>query len=386
MHVSQMFLTKRELKVKLVGAKLRGPTSTWWKHYQNDRDSRRKAKIQRWDKMKEKLKAQFLPRDYDQTLYQRVQNLRRHEKTVKEYSQEFHKLSLRSNLAEMDSQKVSRYVNGLRLAIQDQAVYCDVVPMDACHILLGRPWQYDRKTMHDGVQNTYSFFVKDGERKKKLVLKLMKDDIAKKGKGCSATLLNIRDFLEECKESRIVDDAMAYAENLKEVQEEVREKLAEMNQRYEEAADRHRRFKEFKVGDFVMVFLRKERLPTDIYTFHGDTQDELGDVGVKTSNEVSTKQKDGVEREIESWLLKEALGLVGIKEGKSAFSRGLLKKQKRRLLRLSSAPPQLGYSSIGGLGFEDSTPWRLPIPLPLLYAREASIKPLFPVLFSAVQI
>ncbi|KAK2966379.1 hypothetical protein RJ640_021523 [Escallonia rubra] len=438
-------------KVKLVGAKLRGPASTWWKHYQNDRDSRRKAKIQRWDKMKEKLKAQFLPRDYDQTLYQRVQNLRQHEKTVKEYTQEFHKLSLRSNLAETESQKVGRYVNGLRLAIQDQvslqrpykvsdayqlalkveiqltrsssrklayernnnastsrannttrggrtiapmrpqqqantnggrvvqgrpntqveiagkcfrcfefghksnqcpkradirvnlsedqearfeenfanfegedlvdacesnvfdeegiegdvigealvirhsmlappannnqddwlrknifrtrctaegklcnliidsgssenlisqemvdklklkterhpqpyrilwfnkgnevmvsstclvnfsigsfkeAVYCDVVPMDACHILLGRPWQYDRKTMHDGVQNTYSFFVKDGERKKKLVLKPMKDDIAKKGKGCSATLLNIRDFLEESKESGIVE-------------------------------------------------------------------------------------------------------------------------------------------------------------------------------------
>ncbi|KAK2991171.1 hypothetical protein RJ640_015476, partial [Escallonia rubra] len=70
--------------------------------------------------MKEKLKAQFLPRDYDQTLYQRVQNLRQHEKTVKEYTQEFHKLSLRSNLAKTESQNVSRYVNGLRLAIQDQ--------------------------------------------------------------------------------------------------------------------------------------------------------------------------------------------------------------------------------------------------------------------------
>jgi hypothetical protein len=38
---------------------------------------------------------------------------------------------------------------------------CDVVPMDACHILLGRPWQYDRKTVHNGLKNTYSF-VKDG--------------------------------------------------------------------------------------------------------------------------------------------------------------------------------------------------------------------------------
>jgi hypothetical protein len=37
------------------------------------------------------------------------------------------------------------------------AVVCDIVPMDACHLLLGRPWQYDRKTKHDGFKNTYSF-------------------------------------------------------------------------------------------------------------------------------------------------------------------------------------------------------------------------------------
>ncbi|KAL1218314.1 RNA-directed DNA polymerase-like protein [Cardamine amara subsp. amara] len=36
-------------------------------------------------------------------------------------------------------------------------IYCDVVPMDACHLLLGRPWQYDRRTMHDVFANTHSF-------------------------------------------------------------------------------------------------------------------------------------------------------------------------------------------------------------------------------------
>lgn len=40
-------------------------------------------------------------------------------------------------------------------------VWCEVIPMDACHILLGRPWQYDRRTKHDGFHNTYSF-KKDG--------------------------------------------------------------------------------------------------------------------------------------------------------------------------------------------------------------------------------
>ena len=41
-------------------------------------------------------------------------------------------------------------------------VLCDVVPMHTGHILLGRPWQYDRKVMHDGFRNRYSF-VKDGK-------------------------------------------------------------------------------------------------------------------------------------------------------------------------------------------------------------------------------
>jgi hypothetical protein len=40
-------------------------------------------------------------------------------------------------------------------------VLCDVIPMDACHLILGRPWQYDRHTMHDGKHNTYTF-KKDG--------------------------------------------------------------------------------------------------------------------------------------------------------------------------------------------------------------------------------
>ncbi|XP_021737704.1 uncharacterized protein LOC110704217 [Chenopodium quinoa] len=35
-------------------------------------------------------------------------------------------------------------------------ILCDVIPMDACHILLGRPWQSDKKSVHDGLSNTYT--------------------------------------------------------------------------------------------------------------------------------------------------------------------------------------------------------------------------------------
>ena len=42
----------------------------------------------------------------------------------------------------------------------EDEVLCDVVPMHACHILLGRPWQYDRRVTHDGFTNRYSFTTK----------------------------------------------------------------------------------------------------------------------------------------------------------------------------------------------------------------------------------
>ena len=35
-------------------------------------------------------------------------------------------------------------------------VLCDVAPMHVGHLLLGRPWQFDRKVAHDGHKNRYT--------------------------------------------------------------------------------------------------------------------------------------------------------------------------------------------------------------------------------------
>ncbi|XP_060170605.1 uncharacterized protein LOC132601543 [Lycium barbarum] len=47
--------------------------------------------------------------------------------------------------------------------IYKDQIWCDVMSMDACHLLLGRPWKYDRRAHHDGYLNTYSFIV-DGRK------------------------------------------------------------------------------------------------------------------------------------------------------------------------------------------------------------------------------
>ena len=36
-------------------------------------------------------------------------------------------------------------------------LWCDVMKMSACHLLLGRPWMFDRHVQYDGYHNTYSF-------------------------------------------------------------------------------------------------------------------------------------------------------------------------------------------------------------------------------------
>jgi hypothetical protein len=42
---------------------------------------------------------------------------------------------------------------------------CDVIEMDACHVLLERPWMFDIKVFNDGRENSYEF-VKDRKRYK----------------------------------------------------------------------------------------------------------------------------------------------------------------------------------------------------------------------------
>ncbi|RDX64971.1 hypothetical protein CR513_56408, partial [Mucuna pruriens] len=36
-------------------------------------------------------------------------------------------------------------------------ILCDVLPMEATHIFLDRPWQYDQKVIHEAVTNMFSF-------------------------------------------------------------------------------------------------------------------------------------------------------------------------------------------------------------------------------------
>ncbi|GJT07212.1 aspartyl protease_2 domain-containing protein [Tanacetum coccineum] len=88
-------------------------------------------------------------------------------------------------------------------------VWCDVVPMDACHLLLGRPWQFDRRTIHDGSKNTYSFD-KDGG---KIVLGPSKLNVMPRNAELEGNyFVSKSEFSEDFKNSKV-----AYALLIKEV-------------------------------------------------------------------------------------------------------------------------------------------------------------------------
>jgi hypothetical protein len=111
---------EEDKKVRHVVTKLKGHAALWWDELQADRRCKGKHKIKSWDRMIAKMKEKFIPRDYQITLFRRMQNLRQKLMMVKEYTEEFYRLNIRAGHRESDDEKVVRYLNGLRYEIQDE--------------------------------------------------------------------------------------------------------------------------------------------------------------------------------------------------------------------------------------------------------------------------
>ena len=56
-----------------------------------------------------------------------------------------------------------------------------------------------------------------------------------------------------------------FVEGMKELHSQVKERLQSSSQEYKRRADQHRRELQFKVGDLILVHLRKERFPRVMY-------------------------------------------------------------------------------------------------------------------------
>jgi hypothetical protein len=77
-------------------------------------------------------------------------------------------------------------------------ILCDVIPMDVCHILLGRPWKFDKKVNHDGRNNTYTL-EKNGRTH---ILLPIEEKDQKREVGSSILLMNGKEILNEVKKEK----------------------------------------------------------------------------------------------------------------------------------------------------------------------------------------
>lgn len=78
-------------------------------------------------------------------------------------------------------------------------VWCDVIPMKAYHLLLGRPWLFDIKVLYSGRRNTYSFHFEG----RKLTLQPMKLQDFDPPRD-ESRILTMRRFVEACQEQEII--------------------------------------------------------------------------------------------------------------------------------------------------------------------------------------
>lgn len=70
--------------------------------------------------MLKKLKNQFILTNYELELLKRLQNLRKKERSMKEYTKGFYNMIIRTIHIKASKEKVARYLNGPRINIQEE--------------------------------------------------------------------------------------------------------------------------------------------------------------------------------------------------------------------------------------------------------------------------
>lgn len=68
------------------------------------------------------MRARFLPVDGEGVLFQQYQHCFQRNRSVGEYMCEFHRLSSRNNLSELEEQLVARFVRGLKSKLQEKLI------------------------------------------------------------------------------------------------------------------------------------------------------------------------------------------------------------------------------------------------------------------------
>ncbi|XP_026399202.1 uncharacterized protein LOC113295057 [Papaver somniferum] len=107
-----------DTKVKLVTYKLKGGAAAWWENICEDRVNYHKPTVCTWTRMRKLIRDKFLPQDFRQQLFVKLQHCQQGARSVEEYVAEFYSLVARNQIQESEEQLVTRFIEGLNILIQ----------------------------------------------------------------------------------------------------------------------------------------------------------------------------------------------------------------------------------------------------------------------------
>ncbi|XP_074305865.1 uncharacterized protein LOC141641087 [Silene latifolia] len=105
---------------KVANLKLKGYASLWYDTMKSLRAREEKDPIRSCNKLKKKLLAKFVAKDYTQDLFIRLSKLKQNEKSVEAYLRDFEQLTLQCDINEKPEQRIARFLEGLNYNIAKQ--------------------------------------------------------------------------------------------------------------------------------------------------------------------------------------------------------------------------------------------------------------------------
>ncbi|KAJ9548601.1 hypothetical protein OSB04_021144 [Centaurea solstitialis] len=105
---------------KIAECKLVGYASLWYDNLKKKRSKEGRSKIRTWEQLKRYMKKKFVPEDFIQDLFIKLQSFKQGTLSVEAYISEFEKLNMLCDLDEKSEQKMARFIAGLNEKIQEK--------------------------------------------------------------------------------------------------------------------------------------------------------------------------------------------------------------------------------------------------------------------------
>ena len=105
-------------KVKLASSEFEGYALLWWDGLVTARRDANELPIVSWREIKEEMCHRFIPRNYNLSLYDKLQNLRQGTMSVDEYNKEMEIIMQRAKVREEPEQTMQRFLSGLSFNIK----------------------------------------------------------------------------------------------------------------------------------------------------------------------------------------------------------------------------------------------------------------------------